>query len=906
MADKQKVEGWQFTDSEGTFELVRPDQISHLYFPLVNEALMMSSITPKLHGDIKIDHHHFLTPPVSVFDLHSSRASRNFFIKKNDSLWSAAGNGAGQDHEQDETQLEAGILWHRIIRKNEKLGVQVRITNFVPQTADQVELMQVELTNLSKQPISFTPIAAIPLFGRSADSLRDHRHVTSLLNRVAIDRHGVILKPVMSFDERGHNLNNIEYAVFGSGKDGSSPKYIYPCVDAFIGEGGSLDHPLIDFDEPSNAGVEQALLQGGEAFGGLRFEDVRLGAGETCNFHLVMAIGEGLSPEKLVEQYGSATAFEKYLEDNKTYWAEKLDRVRVYTGDARRDNWSRWVALQPILRRLMGNSFLPYHDYGRGGRGWRDLWQDALGLLLLETDEISDMMHANFAGIRMDGSNATIIGSQPGEFKADRNEIPRVWMDHGVWPLKTLDLYLGLTGDYPFLLREQTYFKDRLTHRTKQKDHQWCDTDGHLQKTVSGKPYLGSIFEHLLIQHLTAFFNAGEHNCLLLEGGDWNDGLDMAHQRGESVAFSAFYAANLRILAGYAQKLIESGLTEIRLAGELAILLDRCFERVDYDRVSEKNARLWAYFDTVAGQISDNLINLRLEDLREDLEEKSAWLSKHIQEQEWINCEDGTGWFNGYYDNEGIKVEGITTGMVRMTLTGQVFPTLSNVASDSQIQKMVKAADRYLFDKNMGGYRLNTDFKDVQMSLGRAFGFAFGHKENGAMFSHMAMMFAYALYQRGYPEEGHFVIDTLYQHCQNFSLSKMYPGIPEYIGPDGRGYYFYLTGSASWYLFTLITQVFGIRGVDGDLVVDPKLVPAQFDQAGLAAIHTHFSGRKLVFEFSNPDRLPVNRYRVLQIRFDNAPAAFDVEGGGVRIKRNIVEELDLGQSHKVLVELGEK
>ena len=30
------------------------------------------------------------------------------------------------------------------------------------------------------------------------------------------------------------------------------------------------------------------------------------------------------------------------------------------------------------------------------------------------------------------------------------------------------------------------------------------------------------------------------------------------------------------------------------------------------------------------------------------------------------------------------------------------------------------------------------------------FGFAYGEKENGAVFSHMTVMFAYALYQRGF------------------------------------------------------------------------------------------------------------------------------------------------------------
>ena len=54
--------------------------------------------------------------------------------------------------------------------------------------------------------------------------------------------------------------------------------------------------------------------------------------------------------------------------------------------------------------------------------------------------------------------------------------------------------------------------------------------------------------------------------------------------------------------------------------------------------------------------------------------------------------------------------------------------------------------------RKTGGYRLNTDFKEEKFDLGRMFGFAYGEKENGAVFSHMTVMYANALYQRGvYP-----------------------------------------------------------------------------------------------------------------------------------------------------------
>ena len=57
---------WQFIDAEGSFRMTSPDALSRLYFPLANEAGLLSSITPDLHGDIKTNHNSFLTQPVTI------------------------------------------------------------------------------------------------------------------------------------------------------------------------------------------------------------------------------------------------------------------------------------------------------------------------------------------------------------------------------------------------------------------------------------------------------------------------------------------------------------------------------------------------------------------------------------------------------------------------------------------------------------------------------------------------------------------------------------------------------------------------------------------------------------------------------------------------------------------------
>jgi cellobiose phosphorylase len=516
----------------------------------------------------------------------------------------------------------------------------------------------------------------------------------------------------------------------------------------------------------------------------------------------------------------------------------------------------------------------------------------------MRTDDVSQLLVSNFAGIRFDGSNATIIGHKPGEFIADRNNIPRVWMDHGAWPLFTTKMYLDWTGDLDFLLITQPYFRDHLTHRSQKIDLAWTAEQGTCLRTIDDEPYQGSIFEHLLIQNLIPFFNVGSHNCILLEGADWNDALDMASKNGESVAFTSFYAGNLLILADLATQLSRRGIQEISIANELEILLKSGSDHPDYDDPEAKRELLANYLDSCAEHVSGQQVLIDALELAANLQNKAEWMISHLRKKEWIDNGDH-GWFNGYYDDLGRRVEGIFDGTVQITLTGQVFPLMFGIATDKQAREIAASVHCYLYDPDLNGVRLNTEFTTHNDALGRMFGFAYGHKENGAMFSHMAVMYAYALFERGLSSQARKLLDDLYQHCQNFQISRMYPGLPEYLDPSGRGLYPYLTGSASWYMLTIITKVFGLRGFEGDLIIQPDFDIAWFDDQGSAAVHFPFAGRILRIEFHQdpnqeselliPDRVE---------RGGQLLPSTPIEGG-VLIKRNEILSLPGDGTHQL-------
>ncbi|MDE5939474.1 MAG: cellobiose phosphorylase [Lachnospiraceae bacterium] len=848
------MEPIKFIDEHGSFTLMQPENTSYLYFPLASETGLKSAVTPNLGGDAKLDQESFLLEPVSSENLHNNRSTRNFWCVIDDAgVYSAMGASASQEADkftsrQDDSQLTAGFMWQTLTRTSEPLGIKTTVTSFIPRN-DNVELMHITVQNISEEPKMLTAYGAVPVYGRSADNMRDHRNVTSMLHRIRTTKEGVIVTPTMSFDEKGHRPNHKTYYVAGFTGEGGVPEAFYPTVEDYIGEGGSYTHPRCVYEQTAGLPAD-SRAQGKEAMGAFRFGKTTLSPNGTIDYIILLGVAEdNAAIEKLLEKYNTLQKVQDALTETRSYWQKKVC-VDYHTKNETFDRFMKWVSFQPYLRRLFGCSFLPHHDYGRGGRGWRDLWQDCLSLLLMEPLGVGRMIEANYGGVRIDGTNATIIGDGNGNFIADRNGIARVWMDHALWPLMTTRLYIDQTGDIDILYREAPYFKDAQTMRGTCMDTLWSSDSGSRQLTERNEIYTGSILEHLLVQQLTAFYEVGDHNIYRLRGADWNDALDMAAEHGESVAFTCAYAGNLRDLASLLLLLdsVSAGHT-VELLEEISVLLTD--DPKVYDDINEKHRILNDYSTCCRHFVTGSRKAFRLSDLAEDLTRKADWLTTHIRSQEWIAGNGGEGWFNSYYDNHGNAVEGFFGDQVRMMLTGQVFAIMGGVAEDEHIAKIVKAADRYLYRKEIGGYRLNTDFEELKFDMGRMFGFAYGEKENGAVFSHMTVMYANALYRRGFVKEGWKALETLADTALDFHTSHIYPGIPEYFRADGRGMYHYLTGAASWFMMTMITEVFGVRGKGGALMLSPKLLAAQFDEAGTASITVPFAGKTFTVVYQN-------------------------------------------------------
>lgn len=187
--------------------------------------------------------------------------------------------------------------------------------------------------------------------------------------------------------------------------------------------------------------------------------------------------------------------------------------------------------------------------------------------------------------------------------------------------------------------------------------------------------------------------------------------------------------------------------------------------------------------------------------------------------------------------------------------------------------------------------------------MGRMFGFAYGEKENGAVFSHMAVMYANALYTRGFAREGYEVLQALYRQSMDLGRGGIYPGIPEYFGHGGRGLYHYLTGAASWYMLTVVTKVFGVRGSYGNLLVSPMLVKEQFSEEGLAAIQLRFRGKTIQLQYVNADRLDYGEYHMQGVQ-TGEDIVYIREGDTLRIPAEQIAEMSECGVHRIVITLG--
>jgi cellobiose phosphorylase len=136
----------------------------------------------------------------------------------------------------------------------------------------------------------------------------------------------------------------------------------------------------------------------------------------------------------------------------------------------------------------------------------------------------------------------------------------------------------------------------------------------------------------------------GEHNHIRLRNADWNDALDMAPHRGESVAFSNAYAGNLIGLAELIEEQQHRGYEEFQFLQEMEILFTE--DMALYEDPDGKQKLLEEYLGKCMHHVSGNSIRVDAGELADNLRKKGQWMQEHIRRTEWIEEDEEKGWFN--------------------------------------------------------------------------------------------------------------------------------------------------------------------------------------------------------------------------------------------------------------------
>lgn len=817
------------------------------YFPLFNLKGLKSSITPNLLGDIKLDYHSYLIEPISERGLFESYG-RHIIFTINEIPYYLSGKGIYQQN--DTVEVSYGGMYQTVNRTNSLY--EIKVTSFIALN-DNIELHEIKYKNISREPYDLKVVPAVPLYGRSADNIHDHRHVTSLLNRAKVIKNGILMKPTLSFDERGHNLNHLVYGILSNSLDLTVEGY-YPSYEDFI-NGSTLLTPR-GLDNKFNVSDE---INGYEILGGIGYQSITIKPNQEITIYMGLAIET--AEDKFIELSGylNRTSFHEKLKEVIMYFDKLFGEFQVLIKDKSTTEFLSFIPIQPVLRRLFGNSYLPHHDYGKGGRGWRDLFQDLLYMIMVGDKRVKNILINNFKGVRIDGSNATIIGDELGEFKADRNNITRIWSDHALWPLFTLNSYLDYFNDDSILMEQVSYFDDQFTHFTyKQKSR--YSKDNTLR--INDKVYTGTILEHVLIETIIGSLNLGEQGFVKLEDADWNDGLDMAKQKGETIAFTHYYINNLKIIIELLSKY--ETVTLLKDLGTLILNMNESKALDQYfDSVSDFN-------DTVSVYNTNELIN--------KIKTHIKLLNNNIKKHAFMM----NGALQSYIDNDGNFLDKDT-----VSLTGQAMALMNETISDDQALKIAQATRQHLFKRNTGGYHLNENYNEIKLNMGRAYGFSYNHKENGAVFSHMVLMYVYGLYRYdlvSYANEG---IYALIDRAKSKD-SKVTLGIPEYFTDKGQGKYLYLTGSATWLLKVIREEMIGLKMKQGKLFITPKLLRTDFYN-GIVKIDTIILNKKITLTIHNKRNLEYGDYQVSWIK-DNGIV---VENGLSHINGNLEVYLDV-------------
>ncbi|MBA4388862.1 MAG: hypothetical protein C0404_12840 [Verrucomicrobia bacterium] len=412
---------------------------------------------------------------------------------------------------------------------------------------------------------------------------------------------------------------------------------------------------------------------------------------------------------------------------------------------------------------VWGKSATVQVTHGSRGRtiGYRDTVQDLRGYLLVDPSFVKSKMLWLLSYIRKDGSTYRCIDPWAGHHDKDD------FRDNPIWTAELVNAYVKETGDIGVLDEVVEYL------------------DG-------GK---GSVWEHLVRIQERLVKLRGEHNLVLVGGGDWNDALGPFGKegRGESAWLSLLVVRGIRMLV------------------ELA---ERTNRKADASKLVSWRKNIVAAFN------------------------KNAW--------------DGE-WYIYGWDDAGVPVGSRHSPEGKIHANVQTWALMEKVVPPAREKILWGSIRRYL-ETDAGLLTCWPAYVKTQPTGARIAEMNPGWMENAAIYCHGTAFYMAACVAAGRGEDALRALQYYMPTNPRNPRSDMEPyGVANmYVGPDsrhyGRGGYSWFTGSVSWFLFVGWEGVVGIKADFDGLRIAP-CVPASWTKWSATKF---FRGAMYDFEFRKP------------------------------------------------------
>ena len=485
----------------------------------------------------------------------------------------------------------------------------------------------------------------------------------------------------------------------------------------------------------------------------------RIAVAPGASVEMLFVLGEGSTPAdavSLAARYRTSD-FDAELARVDAEWEAVLGTVNVETPDAATNLMlNRWLLYQTRACRLFARA--GFYQAG-GAYGFRDQLQDIMALTLAAPDEARAHIVRASAHQFPEGDVQHWWHPPSGRGVRTRFSDDRVFLPFAVAH------HVETTGDST-VLDERTLF---IEGPAVPPEHE----DLYFQPEISEES--ATVYEHSA-RALDASLDVGSHGLPLMQGGDWNDGMNRVGilGRGESVWLGWFLCATLRQFAPLART-----------------------------RGDASRAERW---------------NRHADALQQALD-RSAW--------------DGA-WYRRAYFDDGSPLGSAYNAECRIDSIAQSWATLSGAADPMRAHRAMDAVSEYLIKRGDDLALLFTPPFDVgEPDPGYIRGYLPGVRENGAQYTHAAAWAVIAFAMQGDGDRAFelFAMLNPINHAATRGGAHRYKIEPYVVAGDvysepphvGRGGWSWYTGAAGWLYRAGIEYILGIRVRGAFLHVEPCL-----------------------------------------------------------------------------------